>query len=262
MVGDHKNDGLSVSQNMDHEAIWMKATQEGRDVFKNDMTIPLKNMDIKSFLSSHFNKYGESLGYFPEDQKEFECEFWKRMYFPKKENQVVIGNGYYIKLSEDGGRCYLYKEGEKDSLGGFYEKEYEIIPKEGGEVLVYFGDDKMVVLNPSIGRRDFRSAIEYKNLAGSPYIAIRDVWRNTFFLDTEKMHSSPARSIARFNLTENGETILLKRRWWHFLKPYVLLARDGRFSKPFSSYDGQVVDPFFTLYNKRGKAIGTFYARI
>ncbi len=260
MVGDHKSGGLSVSQNKDHEVVWEEMTQKAGDVFHNNISLPLSNINTEDLLKSYFNDYRRALGYGPNDQKEFEREFWKRMYFPKKKNHVLIGNGYYIKYPEDDSKCYLYREGEKKSLGEFYKQEHKILEK-GSNILAFFKDDgSLLVLNPFVKSQTFMSAIKYKDMAGSPYIAIKDVYRNTMFLNTETMKCSRAMPISGYYLTEDRKTLLLKRRWLHFLKPYVLLAEDRRVSKPFCSYDSQSIDPFFILYNRKGKAIDTFRA--
>jgi len=110
------------------------------------------------------------------------------------------------------------------------------VSKDGKNILVFKTEDRMMVLNPYMGLEVFTSAISSEVIEGTPFIAIKDIWRNTLFLNVETMKSSRAFPISSYRISKDGKTLLLKRRWFHFWRPYFLLDEHGKCSKYFYDY--------------------------
>lgn len=228
--------GFAVSQN----TTWEVIVQKVNDVLKGNSSIPMINMDMKSLVNELFNSYHFDLGYgnSNEGKRSFENDLWKKVYFPEEKRplkNIVLGGGYYIQEKEDG-MFYLYKSGELSYIDRFYQDDYDIVSKDGKNILVFKTEDRMMVLNPYVGLEVFTSAISSEVVEGTPFIAIKDIWRNTLFLNVETMKSSRAFPISSYKISKDGKTLLLKRRWFHFWKPYFLLDEHRKCSKYFYDY--------------------------
>ncbi len=249
--------GVAVSQS----TTWKIIVQKVNDVLKGNSSIPMINMDMKSLVNELFNSYHFDLGYgnSNEGKRSFENDLWKKVYFPEEKRplkNIVLGGGYYIQEKEDG-MFYLYKSGELSYIDRFYQNDYEVINKNGKNILVFNTEDKTVALNPYGDLKVFRSAIKHDDIEGTVFVAIKDVWRNTLFLNTETMKSSRAFHVSGYKPSKDGKTLLLKRRWFHFWRPYFLLDEHGKCSRCF--YDYTYGGSKFLLCN-RISFFDTFYA--
>lgn len=228
--------GVTVSQNMEREKAWRSVIQQVNDVWKKNLSIPMGNVGIKSLTRELFNLHHSLLGYKNSEEgwHQFEKDLWKKIYFP--EEKKCLGGSYCIQEKEDG-MFYLYKSGELSYIDRFYKNDYDVVDKDGKNILVFNTEDKTVVLNPYGDlMKVFRSAIKHKDIEGTSFVAIEDVWRNTLFLNVETMKSSRAFPISGYKPSKDGKTLLLKRRWFHFWRPYFLLDEHGRCSKYFYDY--------------------------
>jgi len=140
---------------------------------------------------------------------------------PEKKSLTQLANGYYIR-KVIGGDFRLYRS-ERAYLYEF--KDFEIFQKRGGDILVFFEGDKLVVFNPKLDdERIFVSAKEYKDIPTTSFIVIKDIFGLFIFLDTETMKSSKALWMKGYSVAKDGKGLLLKRKDFHPMRPFVLLS--------------------------------------
>ena len=174
---------------------------------------------------------------------------------PQKKSLTQLANGYYIR-KVIGGDFRLYRS-ERAYLYEF--KDFEIFQKRGGDILVFFEGDKLVVFNPKLDdERMFVSAKEYKDIPTTSFIVIKDIFGLFIFLDTETMKSSKALWISGYSVAKDGKGLLLKRKGFHPMRPFVLLSGDRRISKPFYSYLYGEKQSVFLLAKRNGRIFDAF----
>ena len=174
---------------------------------------------------------------------------------PKKKSLTQLANGYYIR-KVIGGDFRLYRS-ERAYLYEF--KDFEIFQKRGGDILVFFEGDKLVVFNPKLDdERMFVSAKEYKDIPTTSFIVIKDIFGLFVFMNTDTMKASRAFSLSGYSVAKDGKGLLLKRKDFHPMRPFVLLSGDRRISKPFYSYLYGEKQSVFLLAKRNGRIFGTF----
>ena len=174
---------------------------------------------------------------------------------PQKKSLTQLANGYYIR-KVIGGDFRLYRS-ERAYLYEF--KDFEIFQKRGGDILVFFERDKLIVFNPQLDdERMFVSAKEYKDIPTTSFIVIKDIFGLFIFLDTETMKSSKALWMKGYSVAKDGKGLLLKRKGFHPMRPFVLLSGDRRISKPFYSYLYGEKQSVFLLAKRNGRIFDTF----
>jgi hypothetical protein len=177
---------------------------------------------------------------------------------PQKKSLTQLANGYYIR-KVIGGDFRLYRS-ERAYLYEF--KDFEIFQKRGGDILVFFEGDKLIVFNPQLDdERIFVSAKEYKDIPTTSFVVIKDIFGLFIFLNTDTMKASRAFSLSGYSVAKDGKGLLLKRKWFHLLRPFVLLSKNGRFSKPFHSYLYGEKQSVFLLAKRNGRIFGTFMSQ-
>ena len=174
---------------------------------------------------------------------------------PKKKSLTQLANGYYIR-KVIGGDFRLYRS-ERAYLYEF--KDFEIFQKRGGDILVFFEGDKLVVFNPQLDdERIFVSAKEYKDIPTTSFIVIKDIFGLFVFMNTDTMKASSALSLSGYSVAKDGKGLLLKRKDFHPMRPFVLLSGDRRISKPFYSYLYGEKQSVFLLAKRNGRIFDTF----
>ena len=174
---------------------------------------------------------------------------------PKKKSLTQLANGYYIR-KVIGGDFRLYRS-ERAYLYEF--KDFEIFQKRGGDILVFFEGDKLVVFNPKLDdERIFVSAKEYKDIPTTSFIVIKDIFGLFVFMNTDTMKASRAFSLSGYSVAKDGKGLLLKRKDFHPMRPFVLLSGDRRISKPFYSYLYGEKQSVFLLAKRNGRIFDTF----
>ena len=174
---------------------------------------------------------------------------------PKKKSLTQLANGYYIR-KVIGGDFRLYRS-ERAYLYEF--KDFEIFQKRVGDILVFFEGDKLVIFNPKIkDERIFVSAKEYKDIPTTSFIVIKDIFGLFVFMNTDTMKASRAFSLSGYSVAKDGKGLLLKRKDFHPMRPFVLLSGDRRISKPFYSYLYGEKQSVFLLAKRNGRIFDTF----
>ena len=174
---------------------------------------------------------------------------------PQKKSLTQLANGYYIR-KVIGGDFRLYRS-ERAYLYEF--KDFEIFQKRGGDILVFFEGDKLVVFNPKLDdERMFVSAKEYKDIPTTSFIVIKDIFGLFVFMNTDTMKASRAFSLSGYSVAKDGKGLLLKRKDFHPMRPFVLLSSDRRVSKPFYSYLYGEKQSVFLLAKRNGRIFDTF----
>lgn len=177
---------------------------------------------------------------------------------PKKKSLTQLANGYYIR-KVIGGDFRLYRS-ERAYLYEF--KDFEIFQKRGGDILVFFEGDKLIVFNPQLDdERIFVSAKEYKDIPTTSFVVIKDIFGLFIFLDTETMKTSRALWVSGYSVAKDGRGLLIKRKGFYPMKPFVLLSGDRRISKPFYSYLYGEKQSVFLLAKRNGRIFGTFMSQ-
>ena len=174
---------------------------------------------------------------------------------PKKKSLTQLANGYYIR-KVIGGDFRLYRS-ERAYLYEF--KDFEIFQKRGGDILVFFERDKLIVFNPQLDdERMFVSAKEYKDIPTTSFIVIKDIFGLFVFMNTDTMKASRAFSLSGYSVAKDGKGLLLKRKGFYPMRPFVLLSGDRRISKPFYSYLYGEKQSVFLLAKRNGRIFDTF----
>ena len=174
---------------------------------------------------------------------------------PKKKSLTQLANGYYIRKVIRGD-FRLYRS-ERAYLYEF--KDFEIFQKRGGDILVFFEGDKLVVFNPKLDdERIFVSAKEYKDIPTTSFIVIKDIFGLFVFMNTDTMKASRAFSLSGYSVAKDGKGLLLKRKDFHPMRPFVLLSGDRRISKPFYSYLYGEKQSVFLLAKRNGRIFAIF----
>ena len=174
---------------------------------------------------------------------------------PQKKSLTQLANGYYIR-KVIGGDFRLYRS-ERAYLYEF--KDFEIFQKRGGDILVFFERDKLIVFNPQLDdERMFVSAKEYKDIPTTSFIVIKDIFGLFVFMNTDTMKASRAFSLSGYSVAKDGKGLLLKRKGFYPMRPFVLLSGDRRISKPFYSYLYGEKQSVFLLAKRNGRIFDTF----
>jgi len=109
--------------------------------------------------------------------------------------------------------------------------------------------------------RIFVSAKEYKDIPTTSFVVIKDIFGLFIFLDTETMKTSRALWVSGYSVAKDGRGLLIKRKGFYPMKPFVLLSGDRRISKPFYSYLYGEKQSVFLLAKRNGRIFGTFMSQ-